>query len=296
MGDREMRARRERGYALGLAVLLTAAVAGQAETNWEIQAVDSTGHATYSKAGADYTNPSNRVVVEGICLNNPENMLDPSSQWQIFVQGEGTDLGGTAAWTGKFFYSDSTAWANELARINSSGFREGDRIRITGFVQETSGKTNINERHSSDPALDFPVEVLQAGVGLPTPVHTTLAEMLGFDQTRQTGGERYQCRRIELDNVHYVSGTWGSNSQVIIGDDLGNTLPLKLCNYANFGTQAPLGKFDIIGLGNQENGFTGGYQIWLTSADGIIPVPEPVNLCLIGVGSCFMAARRKLMF
>jgi hypothetical protein len=57
-----------------------------------------------------------------------------------------------------------------------------------------------------------------------------------------------------------------------------------------------LGKFDIIGLGNQENGYTNGYQIWLTSADGIVQVPEPVSLCLIGLGSCLVAVRRRFKF
>jgi hypothetical protein len=258
---------------MGVVVIGLSSVAAWASnipvTNWDLQAVDSAGHATLPTI-LDLDN--NKVVIEGICLNNPEDMLAPSSQWQIFIQGEGTDLGGTAAWTGAFFYgSTSPTWAEELARLNSSGFREGDRIRITGFAAETSGKTNINERHTSDPAMDFTVELLQAGVGLPAPEQTTIAELLTFDQTRQTGGERYQCRRIKLDNVHYVSGTWASNKSVIIADDLGNSISMRLCNL-NFGTTAPTGKFNVIGLGNQENGYTDGYQIWVTRADGIVPV------------------------
>lgn len=264
-------------------------------TNWDLQVVDSAGHATWPNTH----NPSDKkVVIEGICLNNPEDMLDPSSQWQIFVQGEGSDHGGTAAWTGAFFYGQtSPTWAEELARLNSSGFREGDRIRITGFAAETAGKTNINERHSADPAMDFTVELIQAGVGLPTPEQTTIAEMLTFDQIRQTGGEREQCRRIELDNVHYLSGTWASNSYVKIADDAGNSLIMKLCN-VNFGTTAPTGKFDVIGLGEQEGnngyaGYTDGYQIWVISMDGIVPVPEPISLGLLGLGAGFIAWRKK---
>jgi hypothetical protein len=274
------------GIGLNIA---SAGAATLSVTNWDLQAVNSAGHAALP-ATQDLDN--NKVVIEGICLNNPEDMLNPGSQWQIFIQGEGTDLGGTAAWTGSFFYGQtSPTWAQELARLNDSGFREGDRIRITGYAQEASGKTNINERHSPDPTYDFAVELIQAGVGLPTPELTNIAELLTFDPSRETGGERYQCRRIKLEDVHYVSGTWGRNTLVTIGDDLGNTLPLKLCN-VDFGTQAPVGKFDIIGLGNQESGYTGGYQIWLTRADGIIPVPEPISLAILGLAAG-LAERRK---
>lgn len=262
-------------------VVLTIAVAcaaAAAETHWELQAVDPNGNLTYEKVGADPL-PANRVVVEGVCLNNPEDMLDPAMQWQVFVQGEDGDLAGTAAWAGKGY--QSSIWAAELARLNSSGFREGDRIRITGYALATGGKANINERHSADPNMDFTVELLQAGVGLPEPELTTIAEMNTFDATRITGGERYQCRRIRLEHVSLQAGTttWSSNTKPVIADpnDPSQTMTLRLCN-VDFGTQLPNTWFHVVGLGNQEgtDPITG-YQVWVTRADGI-EAPGDCNL------------------
>jgi len=279
-------------------VLMFVAAQLSAETNWELQSVDENGVPNYYKVGGDL-GPDNIVVIEGICLNNPEDMLDPAKMWQIFVQGQGGDLGGTAAWAGKWYQSD--VWEDELTRLNSSGFREGDLVRITGYAMAVGGKANINERHSASPELDFTVELLKAGVGLPEPEVVTIPEMNTFDPTRLTGGERYQCRRIRINDVHVVSGTWGKNQRVTIADKLGNTLLMKLCN-VDFGP-APDSEFDVIGLGNQEpqfgpsgpipgTGLTDGYQIWVTRPDGII-IPEPVSLTLLLMGGGFILSVRK---
>jgi len=283
---------------VGMLMVLFSAIPGIAETNWELQSVDENGVPNYYKVGADPT-PENLVVIEGICLNNPEDMLDPAKMWQIFVQGEGDDLGGTAAWAGKWYQSD--VWEDELARLNSSGFREGDRVRITGYAMAVGGKANINERHSADPSMNFTVELLERGVGLPEPELVTIPEMNTFDPTRLTGGERYQCRRIRINDVHIVSGTWGKNQRLTIADKQGNTILMKLCN-VDFGPE-PTGEFDVIGLGNQEpqfgpsgpipgTGLTDGYQIWVTRPDDII-IPEPVSLTLLLIGGGFILSVRK---
>ena len=270
--------------------LLVLPTAVRADTHSDLQAVDSDGNLTYYKVNADPEDPGNVVVLQGICLNNPEDMLDPASQWQIFVQGEGDDLAATAAWAGKFY--QASAWEDELARLNGSGFREGDRVRITGFAMSTGGKANINERHSPAPQMNFTVELLDAGVGLPAPEMTTIAEMITFDQTRQIGGERYQCRRIRIDNVVLRGGDWGANQYLTIADaddpdNPARQMPLKLCN-VDFGSQAPATWFHVVGLGDQEptfgasgpipgTGLVDGYQLWVTRRDGII-VPGDCNL------------------
>ena len=288
---------------ISVCAIVFAGGAASADTHWDLQQVDADGYPNYYKVDADYTDPANLVVIEGICLNNPEDMLDPAFMWQIFVQGEGDDYAGTAAWAGKFYQWD--VWDDELARLNASGFREGDRVRITGYALSVGGKANINERHSGDPALDFDVELLEAGVGLPEPEITTILEMNQFDATRETGGERYQCRRIRINSVHIVElldGEWGSNKDVLIGDDVGNTLLMALRNVP-FGAM-PTGNFDVIGLGNQEpqfdggpipdTGLTDGYQIWVTRADGIIPEPMSVSLlAFLALGGGAWLRRRQ---
>jgi hypothetical protein len=254
--------------------LCGAAMADVAVTNWDLQAVNADGSASNPLVGSD-----TKVIIDGICLNNPEDMLDPALQWQVFVQGVGTDLGGTAAWAGKGF--QSSIWSSELARLNASGFRQGDLIRIAGYASDTTGKSNINERHSSAPEMNFTVELLQAGVGLPTPELTTIAEMNDFDSTRLTGGERYQCRRIRLEHVSLLAGsTWGSNVKPIIVDpnDSAETILLRLCN-VDFGMQLPATWFNIVGLGDQEatSDLKTNYQVWVTAANGI-EVPGDCNL------------------
>jgi hypothetical protein len=283
---KEKKMKNARVIGMAVCVFLTMYSMVQAETHSELQAVDATGQVTYSKIGATPV-PANLVVLEGIVLNNPEDMLDPAYQWQIFLQGEGSDTSGTSIWAGKFY--QSSVWADELVRLNASGFRQGDRIRITGYAASMNGKANINERHSAAPEMDFSVTLLQSGVGLPTPELTTVAEINDFDATRQTGGERYQNRRIRLEHVSLQSGTtaWGSNSYVTIVDpsDSNETVPLRLCN-VDFGTQLPATWFNIVGLGNQEpitpgpvpgTGLTDGYEVWVTQACGI-EVPGDCNL------------------
>jgi hypothetical protein len=249
------------------------AMADTPVSNWNLQAVNADGTSSNPLVGSD-----TKVIIEGICLNNPEDMLNPVNQWQVFVQGEGSDLGGTAAWTGSFF--QSSVWGSELARLNASGFRAGDRIRITGYANDSTAKSNINERHTADPAYNFSVELLQAGVGLPAPVLTTVSVMNTFDATRLSGGELYQCRRIELDHVSLASSTsaWASNTVFSISDasSESQTLPLRLCN-VNFGVQKPATWFNIVGLGDQESSLKAGYQVWVTDATGI-QVPGDCNL------------------
>ncbi len=284
-------------FVVAAIVLLLVAAPAPAETHWHLQMVDTDGTPNYYKVNADPV-PANLVVVEGICLNNPEEMLNPATMWQIFVQGEGDDHAGTAAWAGKFYQGD--VWADELARLNGSGFREGDRVRITGYAGAVGGKTNIHERHSAAPELNFTVELLEAGVGLPEPEVVTIAEMNTFNFTRCCGGEHYQCRRIRINDVHIVSGTWGSNEDIIIADDDGNELLMALRN-VTFGQQ-PTGKFDVIGLGNQEpefsggpvpgSGLTDGYQIWVTQSDGVV-IPEPVSAVMLVLGGMAILRRRR---
>ena len=133
-----------------------------AVTHTEFQAVNGGGEQVYAGAGP--------VVLEGIVLNNPADMLDPTpddtivemfnmgGQWQIFFQGIGDDHAGTAAWMGQLYdnlpwvapgggYANEH-WIAELTRLNAARFAPGDRIRVTGNFLSYKGKFNINEQHS----------------------------------------------------------------------------------------------------------------------------------------------------
>ncbi|HUW82610.1 MAG TPA: dockerin type I domain-containing protein [Phycisphaerae bacterium] len=249
--------------------------AASAETNWEIQAVDADGLGTHPKVGADASDPSNRVVVEGIALNAPHELLDPNEMWQVFVQGEGPDMGGTAAWSGMFF--QSVYWPEYPDDI-----QPGDRVRITGFVADNLGKANVNERHSADPNMNFDVEVLQQGVGMPAPtLISSISDCNYFDQTRAGGGEKYQARWVRMNDVYVESGIWDNHEHVYVSQGEGVNFPLHLSGQGDFDSvPGPVGDFDVVGIFDQEAGlgawpppdppYITDYRIWVKSSAGII--------------------------
>ena len=103
-------------------------------THSEFQAVDAAGEQVYRV--------SDKVILEGILLNNPADMLDPTPDdaitqtfnlggaWQIFFQGEGSDHAGTAVWLGQLYNNlpwvapdggyTNEEFVAELSRLNSS--------------------------------------------------------------------------------------------------------------------------------------------------------------------------------
>jgi len=314
---------------VGAVALLLVAAPALADTHWDIQAVDDTGHATNPKVGGDIL-PENVIVLEGIVLNNPEYMLDGTAnysetawylggQWQIFVQGEGGDHAGTACWMGQNYgnlpwigdpvtnnYSNEE-WNAEMARLNYDGahqIRMGDRVRITGYAIEYNGKSNINERHNKHPDMNFTVEWLGSAPGLPAPELITLADVKDasdndiFDETRLTGGEYWQGRLVRINNVSFTDpGLWGPDVEMEITDGAGRTLPCRLGMSDAFDDPSNLGgTFDVIGIFNQEEDYTTGYRIWVMGYDGsadMLGIPEPASVSLLSVGVIAMLVRRR---
>jgi len=220
-----------------------------ADLHADFQAVDANGNSTFTGSS---------VVLEGIILNSPEQILDPTpnysnsvpppfnmgGQWQIYIQGEGADHAGTAVYIGQN-YSMTTGgtvpsytnaeWLSELCRLNHdpvSGYRfsPGDRVRVTGYWLPYRGKANVNEQHDSDPAYDFTVELLEAGAGLPQAEVVTLDDLKDdttyndaddfiFTATRSYGCEYYQGRLIRIKNVQFVDASgWAADATLKITD------------------------------------------------------------------------------
>ena len=315
-----MLAKAPQSLVIVVAALLLVAAPTLAETHWDIQAVDATGHATHPKEGATPV-PANHVVLEGIVLNNHEDMLDPAynapewigGQWQIYVQGEGADHAGTACWMGQKYgnfgdvdYTEAE-WNSELNRLNYDGghhIRMGDRVRVTGYIKEYNGKTNVNERHCSAPAMDFTVEWLGSTPGLPAPEVITLADVKDssdndiFDDTRMTGGEYYQARLVRINNVSFTDPSlWAPDVEMEITDGAGRTLPCRLGMSDVFNDPSNLdATFDVIGIFNQEEAYTSGYRIWVMGYDGstgLLGIPEPACVSLLVIGGLAMLRRRR---
>jgi len=273
--------------------LIGLALAGSlwAATHTEFQAVNAAGESTYTAAQT--------VTLEGIVLNNPADMLDPTpddanvqmynivGQWQLFFQGEGDDLAGTALYMGQMYsnlpwispdggYSNEE-WVAELTRLNAAQFSVGDRIRATGYFLSYKGKTNINEQHNDNPDHDFTIELIQKGVGLPKPEVVTLDDLKDdqdqfiFDPARLVGGERYQSRLIKIEGVSIADPNgWGPYGELTITDGV-KTLPVWLGR----GTGIYAGSYnlneviDVIGILDQEStALVDGYRLLVLNYDG----------------------------
>ncbi len=280
--------RKSKGIKVGTGAMilfffLTGIVTGET-THWDFQAVDSDGFFTYSGPLV--------VTLEGIILNSPEEMLDPTpgapdfmgGQWQMFIQGEkkpdGTDdHAGTALWMGQNYgkmsglahpddsYTDEE-WVAELCRLNhdpASGylFTPGDRVRVTGHWGFHKGKNNINETSDKTPEYDFTIELLEAGVGLPQPEpNTTLDDFKDeddkfiFDDSRLTGCEYYQGRLVRVNDVSFTTdpNQWDANATLEIPDGT-KTFPVKLGIGSGIypGSNNLADTFDVVGIMDQEN-------------------------------------------
>ena len=277
--------------SLALGATVKAAPTVAEVTHSEFQAVDAGGEQMY--------NATDEVVLEGILLHNPADMLDPTpddtitetfnlgGEWQIYFQGEGDDHAGTAVWLGQLYnnlpwISPDGGYSNEefieeLSRLNAAQFSPGDRIRVTGYYLSYKGKLNINEQHNNNFEHDFTIELVQRGVGLPRPEVVTLDEVKDdddefiFDPNRQRGGEYYQSRLIKIEDVYFVDANdWGPNGELVITDGT-KTLPVKLGrgNGIYAGSNNLTEPFDVIGIMDQNSlDLTGGYRLYVMNYDG----------------------------
>jgi len=260
-------------------------------THSEFQAVEENGEQTYIA--------TDKVILEGILLHNPADMLDPTpddtikqtfnigGQWQIFFQGEGEDHAGTAVWLGQLYNNlpwiapdggyTNVEFVAELSRLNAAQFNPGDRIRVTGYYLSYNGKLNINEQHNKNPDHDFSIELVERGVGLPRPEAVALDELKDadddfiFDPNRKKGCEYYQARLIKIEDVYFADANdWRPYGELVITDGT-KTLGVKLGrgNGIYAGSNNLTEPFDIIGIMDQESpDLTGGYRLYVMSYDG----------------------------
>lgn len=278
-------------FSLTLGITARGGVSVAHVSHQEFQAVNEKGEQTYKA--------TDKVILEGISLNNPADMLDPTpddsitepfnlgGQWQIFFQGEGDDHAGTAVFLGQLYnnlpwidpdggYSNAEFVA-ELSRLNAAKFSPGDRIRVTGYYLSYKGKLNINEQHNKNPDHDFTIELVEHGVGLPRPEVVTFDDLKDsgddfiFDPNRQSGCEYYQGRLVKIEGVWFVDATgWGPNAQLVVTNGQ-KTFPVKLGrgNGIYAGSNNLDEPFDVIGIMDQEStNLKSGYRLYVMNYDG----------------------------
>ena len=185
--------------------LLLATGAARAETVTNLEAVDADGVSTW--------NGSFPIVLTGVILNDPSEMLDSTpdyipwnggagafelgGQWQVFVQTIASgDRGGVEVWSAQDYgnlpwephdgsdsYTDG-AWTAEVNRVSHDpatghAFHKGDLVVVTANGSLFyGGQQNINEEHSTDPAYDFSISLVSSNYGLPTPEVISLSSVI----------------------------------------------------------------------------------------------------------------------
>jgi hypothetical protein len=259
-------------------------------THQQLQAVDGDGVGTYAA--------TDKVIINGIVLNNPEEILDPTSstsgmggQYQFYIQGDSNDHAGTAVYMAQRYvfmgggYYSEEQWSSELCRLNHAPntgytFKAGDRVKITGWYMFYKGKTNINEKHKTDPFYDVDVELVTPAAGLPQPENITLSlvkdasNQFIFDQSRAAGCEYYQARLVRVDDVNITDpNNWAPNATLTVADNTGRTFPVKLGIGDGFTRYpCPTGQIGVIAIFDQEASSTtickDGYRLWVPNYDG----------------------------
>ncbi len=247
-------------------LLVCGPAAGTLHHAWDLQAVDQEGLGTHPLVGAAPL-LENRVTVEGVALNTTGEILDPGEMYTIFLQDE---TGGLQVWAGSWWYGDLWKPAEYI------DVEAGDRVRVEGFVANHNGKVFINDRHSSAPEIRFVVTILEKGAGMPEPARIpSISACNYFDASRAGGGEKYQTQWCRLNDVEILSGSWGNDQELIISDGTGQ-LTMLLSGQGDFdGYAAPTGKFDVIGIFDQEDTelpYHDSYRIWVKSRQHIIPM------------------------
>ncbi|NLF33282.1 MAG: hypothetical protein GX591_20650 [Planctomycetes bacterium] len=208
------------------------------------------------------------------------------------------DFGGTACWMGQnygnhimhqdpmFNYTDAE-WTAELGRLDLLGgddvtdpIRAGDlvEVRVRGGLHY-SGKMNVNERHSNDPANDFEVVRLTTGFGLPAATPLTLADLKTaddtalFDPSRQTGGERHQSTLVEIRGVWVTDAVaWTTDTTLTVTDGV-RTFEVYLALNPSFDGTILFGPgepFSVVGIMDQAASHgvysTDGYRLLVMNA------------------------------
>lgn len=254
-------------FLIAAAVLVACVSTCAADSIWDYEVVNSVGYGIHPKVWADETDPNNRITIEGVALAGFNEILDPNSQYTVFLQDDTSDWGGMQAWTGKFLYGDAM-WAL-LRTTDYIDYQAGDRLRITGLLADMGrGKVVINNRgHSGAPNLVWHVDIL-GHPGLPDPeLITSVSHCNYFDGTRADGGERYQTRYVMLHGVQISGGTWGNNKLMTVSDATGS-VGMLLSAMGDFDSfSQPQGKLSVVGILDQEDNavspYTDGYRVWV---------------------------------
>ena len=77
-----------------------------------------------------------------------------------------------------------------------------------------------------------------------------------------------------MENVHIVSGLWGSGNFLLLSDDSGSTIPMLLSSEGDFNDKSmPQEHFSVLGIFDQEDTdspYHEDYRLWVKKYSDII--------------------------
>lgn len=137
-------------------------------------------------------------------------------------------------------------------QIASGAIVAGDSVEVVGTLSSFNGLKQFNE------AGVEAVRVLQKGVGVPTPLVRTIADIL-------SNGEALESRLVRVTGGSFVeTGTFAERTNYTLNQD-GTTLTVRVANAADTdvdGTAIPSGPTSVTGVLSQFNSQgVGGYQL-----------------------------------
>jgi hypothetical protein len=161
----------------------------------------------------------------------------------------------------QFVIRDNTGGITVFKTLGNHGYsvKEGDSVRVIGTVAQFSGLTEFN----SDTVI-----LLGTNKAIKSPVVTTFL------------GEVHENDLVRFNNVQFITPitVWPSIATNISVRNATDTIVIRVqpANTDIVGKPAPIGSFDIIGLGNQFDGsvpFNSGYQLLPRYLSDIITKP-----------------------
>jgi DNA/RNA endonuclease YhcR with UshA esterase domain len=137
-----------------------------------------------------------------------------------------------------------------------SGLAQGDSVVAEGVLEQFNGLAQLN---------------------IDTMIRISTGNALYSPQVVNTVSESTENRRIRVNNLYVLSGSWPTtgNGNLVVTNGT-DTLQLFILSLTNIpGTTPPAGLFDVIGYGGQYDAsspFTSGYQLQPHFSADIIPV------------------------
>ena len=205
--------------------------------------------------------PAVRIVIPIASLRDVDaNGVALDSGSVVAVEGVATEEdfgGGSSNFSG--FVQDSTAGINIFSPSINPGFVRGNRYAVLGTVTQFNGLTELI------PSAGANIVDLGASTE-PAAEVVSLATLLG-------NPEAYEGKLVQVQNLIYVSGSWGPAATVVLADSTPTNIDIRIQAGSGATTEPtyPVNVTGIFGQFDSGSPFTAGYQLMPRDAADLTP-------------------------